>query len=188
MAEKTFINRWSQTKLANTVNTDELDPLAEAPLQTEALPVAPDDQTADVQEQAPPDLPPIESLDGDSDYTAFLGENVPEELAKKALRKLWTSNPVFANLDGLNDYDDDYSALGIVETVVETAYKVGKGLVTEDEPESTEDEPESEEELAGDEPVAGEQAPQEESGDLQDDKTSQEADQAEPPVPHGGKD
>ncbi|MBC8268300.1 MAG: DUF3306 domain-containing protein [Rhodospirillaceae bacterium] len=186
MADKTFINRWSRTKLANTDKGDELDLLAEAPAQSASLPADPGDEAATTEEPIPPDLPSIESLDRDSDYTVFLGENVPEELAQKALRKLWTSNPAFANLDGLNDYDDDYSALGIVETVVKTAYKVGKGLVTEDEAEIV-DEAEIEDEMAEDEPVAEEQPPQEETGDLPDDQTSQEVARSESPVPHGGK-
>jgi len=175
MAEKTFINRWSQTKLADTDKVDEPDQLAEA------LPDGSGDEVATTEEQVVADLPPIESLDGDSDYTGFLGENVPEELARKALRKLWTSNPVFANLDGLNDYDDDYSALGIVEMVVETAYKVGKGLVEEDEAEI-------EEELAEDEAVSEDPVAEQESSEHADDEPSQLAEQAELPVPHGGKD
>src|SRR3546814_9494628 len=39
------------------------------------------------------DLPPIESLDKDSDYTAFLRAGVAPELRKQALGKLWRSDP-----------------------------------------------------------------------------------------------
>ncbi len=65
-----------------------------------------------------PDLPPIESLDKESDYRPFLAEGVPADLARAALRRLWTSDPVFANLDGLNDYDEDYT---IIDRVVRAA-------------------------------------------------------------------
>ena len=54
-------------------------------------------------------LPPVESLTQDSDYTVFLAEKVPEAIRTAALRKLWRSDPVLANLDGLNDYDEDFS-------------------------------------------------------------------------------
>jgi Protein of unknown function (DUF3306) len=53
----------------------------------------------------PEDLPDVETLTYDSDFSPFMREGVPEFLKKQALRKLWLSNPVFANLDGLNDYD-----------------------------------------------------------------------------------
>lgn len=57
------------------------------------------------------DLPSIDSLTADSDYAPFLREGVPQYLARAALRKLWLSDPVLANLDGLNDYDEDYSII-----------------------------------------------------------------------------
>jgi hypothetical protein len=44
---------------------------------------------------------------------------VPEELRRLALRKLWRSDPVLANVDGLNDYDLDYTKLGADTRVTE---------------------------------------------------------------------
>lgn len=67
------------------------------------------------------DLPPIDSLDKDSDFTPFLGTNVPEFLKRQALKVLWRSDPVLANLDGLNDYDEDFSLAGLVENVIAAA-------------------------------------------------------------------
>ena len=80
------------------------------------------------------DLPPIEELSAQSDFTVFLKKNVPEALRRRALRKLWVSDPVLANLDGLNDYDDDYSIVQAM-TMDDTIYKMGRGLLG-DEPES----------------------------------------------------
>lgn len=71
--------------------------------------VAPMALSAEAVEDYPEDLPDIESLDSSSDYTAFLKDKVPERLRKMALQKLWRSDPVFANLDGLNDYDEDFN-------------------------------------------------------------------------------
>ena len=53
-------------------------------------------------------LPPIKTLTAQSDYTAFVRPNVPEEIMRQALRKLWLSDPVFAFRDALNVYDFDY--------------------------------------------------------------------------------
>lgn len=73
-------------------------------------------------------LPPVEELTSESDFTPFLDRRVPTMLRRTALRKLWKSDPVFANLDGLNDYDDDFRTLGVGK-IVRTAYEVGKGFI-----------------------------------------------------------
>ncbi len=57
------------------------------------------------------DLPPIDSLDKDSDYTPFLADGVPEKLARAALRKMWMSDPAFGIRDGLDDYDENFRYL-----------------------------------------------------------------------------
>ena len=75
-------------------------------------------------EDAAKDLPPVDGLDKDSDYTPFLGDGVPEKLARAAMRKLWRSDPIFAFRDGLDDYDDDYT---IIETIAKAVTsKAGK--------------------------------------------------------------
>lgn len=53
-------------------------------------------------------LPPVESLDLSSDFTAFLKEEVSESLRRAALKKLF-GDPVFNAMDGLDIYIDDYS-------------------------------------------------------------------------------
>jgi hypothetical protein len=74
-------------------------------------------------------LPPVETLSYDSDFKPFLASGVPEGLRREALRKLWRSNPMLANLDGLNDYDEDYSLIGKVPEAVSTLFQVGRGMV-----------------------------------------------------------
>ncbi len=85
---------------------------------------------------APEDLPDIETLTNESDFTPFLRKGVPEELAKAALRKLWLSDPVFANLDGMNDYDENFRRIDRLIGLADTNYKVGKGFL-KDEGEDT---------------------------------------------------
>lgn len=72
------------------------------------------------------DLPTIEELDGDSDFTGFLNKKVPEFIRRKALRKLWLSDPAFSFLDGMNEYDEDYSV--VAELVAGASdYRPGEG-------------------------------------------------------------
>lgn len=122
------------------------------------------------------DLPSIEGLTAQSDYTVFLKNNVPEALRKAALRKLWVSDPVLANLDGLNDYDDDYTIVTAM-TMDDTSYKIGRGFL-EDEPEP-ELEPGAEPDAAPQLAQAGD-APAEseiESGESQDDSEAPAGDE-----------
>ena len=94
-------------------------------------------------EQAPPpsdsppvDLPPVESLNKESDFKAFLADGVPEELKRAALRKLWLSDPAFAFRDGLDDYDENFR---IVDKMLATADELRKGWAgTEEQAEPTE--------------------------------------------------
>jgi Protein of unknown function (DUF3306) len=80
-----------------------------------------------------PELPPIAELNKDSDFTPFLRAGVPESAHREALRALWRSDPAFAFRDGLTDYDEDYTAIGMVEQVVRTVYQAGQGYLEETE-------------------------------------------------------
>ena len=54
------------------------------------------------------DMPDIESLTEDSDFSGFMSEGVSDELRNLALRKLFKA-PVFNIRDGLDEYDEDYT-------------------------------------------------------------------------------
>ena len=74
-------------------------------------------------------LPDPQTLEAGDDFSAFLCKKVPEHLRRRALRRLWRSNPVLACVDGLNEYDDDYRAAMLLQGPVQTAYQVGKGML-----------------------------------------------------------
>ena len=125
------LSRWSQRKLAARRGEPVEEPREDEPRRDEAV-------TADASagepiaangaaEEEMPVLPPIEELTAESDYTVFLAEKVPEALRRVALRKLWRSDPVFANRDGLNDYDEDYHAVDTAITRAQTTYQTGRG-------------------------------------------------------------
>ena len=75
-------------------------------------------------------LPDPDSLEMGDDFKAFMAKTVPGHLRKRALRKLWRSNPVLACVDGLNDYDDDYLTGSTGQGAIKTTYQVGKGMLT----------------------------------------------------------
>ena len=134
--DKSFLQRWSARKTEARDGEDVDTMETQDGLVVEQSAVAdtdPDTEVPDISDQPPPDLPDVETLNADSDYTGFLGENVPADVAKMALRKLWRSDPVLANVDGLNDYDEDFSKVGMVSEVVKTAYRIGKGYLTDAE-------------------------------------------------------
>ncbi len=86
-------------------------------------------------------LTPVEELTAESDYTQFLADGVPQALRNAALRKLWASDPVFAVLDGLNDYDEDFNLTDRIISAADTNYKVGRGFLDDAEPEPEDREP-----------------------------------------------
>jgi hypothetical protein len=73
------------------------------------------------------DLPDIESLTYESDFTVFMAKGVPKALRNQALKKLWRSDPVLANLDGLNDYDLDYRPSEIMALAARAAEDLARG-------------------------------------------------------------
>lgn len=75
------------------------------------------------------DLPEPETMSQGDDFSVFMGRAVPEHLRRRALRKLWVSNPVLANLDGLLDHGEDYTDAATVIPGMQTAYQVGQGMM-----------------------------------------------------------
>jgi len=101
--DEDFLQRWSQRKAraraATRPEAEEADSQAQ-------------DTGADLAAEAPgdEDMPPLETLDQDSDYSGFLSPRVSEELRRLALRKLF-HGPKFNITDGMDDYAGDYSKM-----------------------------------------------------------------------------
>ncbi|MGR3511371.1 MAG: DUF3306 domain-containing protein [Paracoccaceae bacterium] len=126
MSDDDFLSRWSRRKRA--VAEDEAPPVAlpENPVDARE-PETPEEEQALLTRLK---LPVPESLQPGDDFSAFMADGVPQFLRKRALRVLWRSNPVLANLDGLNDYDDDFRSPELTQKVLATAYQVGRGIVS----------------------------------------------------------
>ena len=145
-AEDGFLGRWSKRKLAETEPAFEQaedvqqDPNEQGP--HEALAGKSDQEI--LQELGLPD--PDELTDGD-DFKRFMASAVPARLRNRALRRLWLTNPVLANLDELVDYGEDYTDAATVVENLQTAYQVGKGWlkdkIDDDEADERPGEPET---------------------------------------------
>ncbi len=96
---ESFLKRWSRVK-SESREAAEAPPVG-TPSVAAKLPAA---------ESPMPELPPIEKLTVDSDFSGFFHPKVDEDLRRKALRKLF-SDPHFNVMDGLDVYIDDYSKM-----------------------------------------------------------------------------
>ena len=108
--EEGFLDRWSRRKQADRLP----EPAATEAMEQQAVPAVDEDPA---QELTDADMPPIDSLDGDSDFSVFMSPGVSEELRTEALQKLF-HQPEFNVTDGLNDYDEDYTSFAGLGTLV----------------------------------------------------------------------
>lgn len=67
----------------------------------------------------------LDALRYGDDFSVFLKRGVPDILRRRALRKFFASDPLLANLDGLNDYDEDYN--NPAHKVYKSAWDAAKG-------------------------------------------------------------
>ena len=123
LESEAFLTRWSKRKALSREGVELPEPVDEVAGDSESpagdslsgnesepqAPVEGEDRQDVETPTAAPVLPPIESLGEESDYSAFLASDVPTDLRRKALRKLFQS-PKFNVRDGLDDYDLDYTS------------------------------------------------------------------------------
>ena len=81
-----------------------------------------------------------ETLEDPDQVKEFLNSAIPQRLKTRALRRLWTLNPIFGQMDGLVDYGEDYTDAALVVENMQTVYQVGKGMLTAFADEDDEDE------------------------------------------------
>ena len=127
--EPGFASRWSRLK--REAKTDAPEPGADAEAEVAATepepPVEDDRSDEEVLEEL--GLPDPDTLKSGDNFSAFMARAVPTRLRNRALRRLWISDPVLANLDELLDYGEDFTNAAMVVENLQTAYQVGKGYV-----------------------------------------------------------
>ncbi|WP_306112650.1 MULTISPECIES: DUF3306 domain-containing protein [unclassified Roseovarius] len=114
---------WSRRK-ARVAEEAEAEEVA---LQTRAIEAEQAEKTDD-EILADLGLPDPDSLDAGDDFSGFMARAVPDRIRSRALRKLWLTNPVLANVDGLVDYGEDFTDAACVIENLSTTYQVGKGM------------------------------------------------------------
>lgn len=152
-----FLGRWSRLK-QQTRHTDRQPDRQAGQRRAGAAPVLPEEQAVGASELPPeeqalavtvqPDaaavegekgeaeskaLPDIETLTAESDFSAFMQRGVPSGLRRRALRKLWASDPIYAFQDGLTDYAEDYTDAATVVEGMKTSWKLGQGFLSDAE-------------------------------------------------------
>ncbi len=119
-------NFWSRRRAAvEAEEAQEARALKEAEAQARDAELA---ERSDEDLLAELDLPDPDTLGPGDDFKAFLTEAVPARLKTRALRRLWVTNPVLANVDGLIDYGEDFTDAAMAVENIQTAYQVGKGM------------------------------------------------------------
>ena len=120
-------NFWSDRKRAVEAEAEAEEAAAIAVADAEVAKTQ--DEKSDEDLLAELNLPEPESLQAGDDFSAFMSKAVPDRLRRRALRVLWRSNPVLANVDMLVDYGEDFTDAAMVVENMQTAYQVGKGMM-----------------------------------------------------------
>ena len=107
MSDEEFLARWSRRKREAKIPVDAPPPteIAEAPNPAPSgIAKTPADAEVDLSS-----LPPIESITGATDITAFLRKGIPAELGRAALRRAWASDPAIRDFVGLAENAWDFN-------------------------------------------------------------------------------
>jgi hypothetical protein len=140
--DRPFLERWSRRKReGEALDRTEGQPREAAAGETDggAEGESPEDRLERLQHnREAAEAIDLDSLDASSDLSPFFREGVPKVLKMAAMRAMWRTSPVFANLDGLNDYDQNFADPELIKKFTGTAWKIGRGYLTDD-PEPAED-------------------------------------------------
>ena len=122
-----FLKRWSRMKRERKRDAGQ----AQAP--------APQDE---MTQEAPPDAAIPEDLEDfdagaldpeTADFSRFVRDDVPGGIQRMALRKLWESDETLACMDGLNDYDEDFTPSGVAAAAADFMRRAAQWLEEDEE-------------------------------------------------------
>lgn len=181
-----FLSRWARRKrVARTGG----DPDAErslssvpGPVHARTPPEAPGTPPEDeARELTDADMPPVESIDENTDMSGFFSSKVSQHVKRAALRKFFHS-PAFNVVDGLDDYDDDFRSFAALGDIITSDMRSQMEREAE----------QARQRLAGDAEAADStaQAPPQEAGALEEAAASsddQEAVSEPPPATASGE-
>ena len=135
---ESFLARWSRRKRGKQPQEHGRQPPAPdaSAHGPQAGPSATTEAAAPQDAPLPEDLQDFspETLDvNNTDFSRFLQEDVPEHIRRAALRKLWESDETLANLDGLNDYDEDFTPAGMLQAAQDFLRRVADASMQDDD-------------------------------------------------------
>ena len=108
MSDEEFLARWSRRKAEARTVVDAPQPLP-APLEASNPALPGSCENVDDPEFDLSSLPPIESITGATDITAFLRKGIPAELSRAALRRAWAADPAIRDFIGLAENAWDFN-------------------------------------------------------------------------------
>lgn len=112
-----FLSRWSRRKFEAREGGADTGGVVAGASQAAGEADAGGETAQPERELTDADMPPLESLTAESDFTPFMSPGVSDGLRRLALRKLF-GQPAFNVTDGLNDYDEDYTQFASLGNVV----------------------------------------------------------------------
>ena len=123
---ESVLSRWSRRKFeAGQPQADPgQKPTEEMPAETPVSSAEAGESSAEAEKPVltDADMPDVDSLDENSDYSQFMSSGVSDKLRNLALRKLFHT-PSFNIRDGLDEYDDDFTSFEKLGDIVTSDMK-----------------------------------------------------------------
>ena len=138
--ESGFLARWSARKSAVVQGEAPDEQPDDLQAGDDAGPADEDAGLSDAALLEKYDLPDPDTIDEEIGLDRFLNGDMPERLRQMALRRLWRLNPLFAVVDDMVEYGEDYTDAATVIEGMQTAYSAGKGYARQPDPSDKGDE------------------------------------------------
>ena len=92
-------------------------------------------QSAYAQQVDLASLPSIDAITATTDVRPFLAPGVPDAVKQKVLSKVWRADPIFSQIDPLQNYAEDFTdeAVAVPSGTLKTSYRVGRGFLSDEE-------------------------------------------------------
>ena len=128
-----FLSRWARRKAEVREAEEKTPPPSDVGAEGSGEGQPEDERLRPVTEEEIAALPDPDKLEHGADFKPFLRPGIPQALRQRALRRIWRVNPAIGFLDGMNEYDLDYTDAATVVDNLKTAYQVGRGFVIPEE-------------------------------------------------------
>ena len=135
--EENFLSRWSKKKSKQKTqienfNSKQTDPESSTEAENQSSLDEENDKLNDEELLKKYNLPNPEKIKTEKSLDVFFKKGVPDRLRQIALRRVWRLNPIIRFADAeINDYHEDFTDAATVIEGMETAYKVGKGYLSD---------------------------------------------------------